>query len=109
MKAKSSIRAIVDGRDLAVLNPGGWFGETWEITFGPGFGSLVVIVEADNESDAIDALVDDEEYGWHLHAEPGFDPDAVAYCGNSGIPCDLDYVAIRKVNAIYTGKSTNFF
>ena len=42
--------------DIPVVNPGDWFGKTWLLEIGGSYTPLVLIVEADSASDAIDEL-----------------------------------------------------
>lgn len=50
-------------REIPVVNPGGWLGESWLIEIGGRYTPLFLVVEADNVSDAIDELSDDPTYG----------------------------------------------
>ena len=48
----------IDVDPANVVNPGDWFGKRWAILVSYGFQGDWYIVEADNESDAIDILVE---------------------------------------------------
>jgi len=50
-----------DGETVKIdcaINRGEWFGKTWLITIGCGFSGWHCLVEAGDENDAIDAIVD---------------------------------------------------
>lgn len=84
--------------DVAVVNPGDWFGKTWLLEIGGSYLPLFLIVEADRASDAIDELADSEKYGHHIvvdEADLGdYDPGTCQY-GPSGQVIDLDHLAIH--------------
>jgi hypothetical protein len=84
--------------DIPVINPGDWFGKCWLLEIGGNYSPLYLVVEADSDSDAIDELADDEQYG-HLITVPDedlgdYDPDDCHY-GPSGQVLDLDHLMIH--------------
>ncbi|MBB02214.1 MAG: hypothetical protein CMJ47_06180 [Planctomyces sp.] len=84
--------------DIPVVNPGDWFGKTWLLEIGGSYTPLVLIVEADSASDAIDELADSEEFGHHIvvnEADLGdYDPETCHY-GPLGQVIDLDHLMIH--------------
>lgn len=92
--------ATFHGQELTgipVLNPGGWFGKTWLLEVGGSYTPLLLIVEADSVSDAIDELADDEKFGWHIVVAPAdVDdyPEESRHYGPSGQVLDLDHLMI---------------
>lgn len=93
--------ATVHGQQLEgipVLNPGGWFGKTWLVEIGGSYWPLFLVVEADTVQDAIDELVDDEKYGFHIIVAPGdLDdyPEENRHYGPSGQVLDLDHLMVH--------------
>lgn len=84
--------------EVAVINPGGWFGKTWLIEIGGSYTPLFLIVEADSVSDAIDELADSEEYGHHIVVGPtdlADYPEDDRHYGPSGQVIDLDHLMIH--------------
>lgn len=81
------------------LNRGEWFGKTWLIRIAQGFESCNVLVEADNESDAVDVLADSKRA--YLIALPSDDDPDAYYAGNYGIPVDLESVSIEPCKVDY--------
>jgi hypothetical protein len=90
--------------EAPVVNPGGWFGQTWLIEIGMGYWSSYFCVEADTLSDAIDEF-SDSQYGHLIHinesdlADYGIDTDEPTcyFAGNDGKPSDLTNMAIHGV------------
>jgi len=85
-------------KDIPVLNPGGWFGKTWLLEIGGSYWPLFLIVEADNVSDAIDELADNEKYGHNIvvvDADLGDYPEDDRHYGASGQVLDLDHLMIH--------------
>lgn len=84
--------------DIPVLNPDGWFGKTWLIELGGSYTPLLLIIEADTMSDAIEELSDNETYGHQIHV-PESDladyPDDSRYYDGSGRVLDLDHLMIH--------------
>jgi hypothetical protein len=87
-----------DLQDIPVLNPGDWFGKAWLVEIGGSYTPLFLVVEADNVSDAIDELSDNETYGHQIHVPEGdlgdYPEDDRHYDG-SGRVIDLDHVMIH--------------
>ncbi|APZ93342.1 hypothetical protein [Fuerstiella marisgermanici] len=83
--------------DIAVINPGGWFGKTWLIEIGGSYSSFYLVVEAGSMSDAIDELADDEKHSHHIVVEEenlgDYDSESCHY-GPSGQVLDLDHIMI---------------
>ena len=83
--------------DVDVVNPGDWFGKTYLLAIGGGFTPLLLVVEADSESDAIDALADSDEYGHHIVVDESdlddYDPETCEYSG-SGKVIDTDWLSL---------------
>jgi hypothetical protein len=87
-----------DLHDLPVINPGGWWGKTWLIEVGGSYTPLFLVVEADNVSDAIDELSDDETYGHQIHVpeeDLGDYPEDDRHYDGSGRVIDLDHLMIH--------------
>lgn len=87
-----------DLTDIPVLNPNGWFGKTWLIELGGSYTPLILIVEADTVSDAIDELSDNETYGHQLHvsdADLGDYPEDSRHYDGSVRVIDLDHLMIH--------------
>ena len=85
-------------KDIPVLNPGGWFGKTWLLEIGGSYWPLFLIVEADNVSDAIDELADNEKYDQNIvvvDADLGDYPEDDRHYGASGQVLDLDHLMIH--------------
>jgi hypothetical protein len=86
--------------DMPVLNPGNWFGKTWLIEIGGGYSPLFLVVEADNVSDAIDELADNDQYGHLITVNEedlaDYDPESCHF-GPSGQVLDLDWLCIHGV------------
>jgi hypothetical protein len=84
--------------DIPVINPGNWFGKSWLIEIGGSFTPVYFVVEADNVSDAIDELADNDQFGHHIvvsEADQGdYDPDNCHY-GPHGQILDLDHLLIH--------------
>ena len=84
-------------KGVPVLNPGDWFGKTWLVEVGGAYLPLYLIVEADNVSDAIDELADDETYGHHIVVAAGDladYPEDGRHYGPSGQVLDLDHLKV---------------
>ena len=96
IKAKhrnSEIWIPIDG----YVNRGGWFHKRWWLTIDGGGFPLNLLVEADNETDAIDVVVDSDWGYWFKIEEEfwddyrvGTDEPTCYFGGNNGVPCDLD-------------------
>lgn len=84
--------------DIQVINPGDWFGKCWLIEIGGSYWPLLLVVEADNLTDAIDELADHEKYGHHIIVPDedlgDYDPEECYYSG-SGAVLDLDHLMIH--------------
>jgi len=86
-----------------LANRGEWFGKTWFVGIGCGFDIHRVVVEADNESEVIDALTDSAA-GHLIKVDeecPHQDPDQWDQCnctfaGNFSDRVDLDDIRILK-------------
>ncbi len=87
-----------DLTDIAVLNPGDWFGKAWLIEIGGSYFPLFLVIEADSINDAIDELADNEKYG-HLITVDDADlddyPEDDRHYGPSGQVLDLDHLMIH--------------
>lgn len=84
--------------DVPVLNPGGWFGKTWLIEIGGSYTPLLLVVEADTISDAIDELSDNETFGHQIHVpqeDLGDYPEDERHYDGSGRVIDLDHLMIQ--------------
>ncbi len=84
--------------DIPVINPDDWFGKTWLIEIGGSYSPLFLIVEADNVSDAIDELADNETHGHHIiveEADLADYPEEDRHYGPSGQVLDLDHLMIH--------------
>jgi hypothetical protein len=91
--------AKLHGRDIdgIVVNAGEWLGNVYIIEIGLGNGSFFRAVEADNESDAIDAIVDDEVHGAYLRmVDTDIPDDEKTYAGNASEQVDLENVMIYR-------------
>lgn len=87
-----------DLTDIPVLNPGDWFGKAWLLEIGGSFWPLFLVVEADNVSDAIDELADNEKYGHHIVVpaeDLGDYPKDERRYGASGQVLDLDHLMVH--------------
>lgn len=85
-------------KDMPVINPGDWFGKTWLIEIGGSYSPLFLIVEADNASDAIEELADNETHGHHIiveDADLSDYPEEDRHYGPSGQVLDLDHLMIH--------------
>lgn len=85
-------------KDMPVINAGDWFGKTWLIEIGGSYSPLFLIVEADNVSDAIDELADNEKYGHNIvvdESDLGDYPEENRHYGSSGQVLDLDHLMIH--------------
>lgn len=100
MNESRSIRfkANVDGHEITgpVLNPGNWFGKVWLIQVNIANAlQPIYAVEADTESDALDILANDKQYGHWLdlseeeHADRERVGDPVWRAGNNDRPIDI--------------------
>jgi len=98
IKARASGTWIkVDG----LANRGDWFGKTWLIGIGMGFETCMIVVEADNAQDAIDALTD-SRYGHLIKTddlcptceEADYDNCSCAFAGNASERVSLDDIRI---------------
>ena len=86
-----------------LINRGEWFGKTWFIGIGCGFDIHRIVVEADNEQDAIDTLTD-SKYGHLIKTDElchACDIDDVDNCtcefaGNYGERVNLDEIRILQ-------------
>lgn len=99
MKAKFN-RAIHEVDDY--INPGEWFGEVWAIGISCGFNGAIVLVEADNEGDAIDALIDNGKWN-HLFVvdEDESEEEWHSFGGNEGIRYDTEqFMFIAKAELV---------
>ncbi len=91
----------LNGHDLAdipVLNPGRWFGKAWLMEIGGSYTPLLLVVEADTLSDAIDELSDDPTFGHLIHVpdeDLGDYPEDDRHYDGSGRVIDLDWVMIH--------------
>ena len=85
-------------KDIPVINAGSWFGKCWLLEIGGNVTPLFLVVEADNASDAIDELADNEKYGHLIVVADGdlddYDPDDCHY-GPSGQVLDLNWLLIH--------------
>lgn len=97
IKAKANLNSH-ELTDIAVINPGDWFGKTWLIEIGGSYTPLFLVVEADSVQSAIDELADSEKFG-HLiavdEADLGDYPEDDRHYGPSGQVIDLDHVMIH--------------
>ena len=88
---------LVIFKDIPVLNPGDWFGKTWLFEIGGSYSPLLLAVEADSITDAIDVVADSPQYGHLISVSPedvaDYDPDSCHY-GPSGQMLDLDHVMV---------------
>lgn len=87
-----------DEYKVILVNRGQWFGETWFILTENG----AFAVEADNEQDALDELIDSKHY--HLIAWPTDEPEEewTAHGGNCGKPYNSELViAIERCKVNY--------
>ncbi len=85
-------------KDIIVLNPGGWFGKAWLLEIGGSHWPLLLVVEADSVTDAIDELADHEKYAHHIvvpEEDLGDYPEDERYYGPSGQVLDLDHLMIH--------------
>jgi len=84
--------------DIPVLNPGDWFGKTWLLEIGGSYTPIFLVVEADNMSDAIDELAENEKYGHHIVVDEkdlgDYDIQECHY-SDSGQVLDLDWLMIH--------------
>jgi len=91
---------------MEVLNPGDNYGQAYMIEIGCGFSSSFFVVEADNESDAIDEFTD-SKYGHMIRVEDDdparadYDEENSTYAGNAGELVDLDHVMIYRCELVY--------
>lgn len=98
--SRITARFKLNGQDLTadVVNPSDWFGKTWLLEIGGSYTPLLLIVEADSVSDAIDELSDSDEYSHHIVVDEvdlsDYDPETCHY-GPSGQVLDLDHLAIH--------------
>lgn len=93
-------------KDVPVLNPGEGFGKCWLIELGGSYYSSFVVIEADSEMDALEALSDDKDWSHHTLIDIGSladyflgndeegQPVYEVYWNNVGNPCDFQNVAI---------------
>lgn len=97
IKAKAKLNSH-ELTDIAVINPGDWFGKTWLIEVGESYTPLFLVVEADSVQSALDELADSEEFG-HLiavdEADLGDYPEDDWHYGPNGQVIDLDHVMIH--------------
>lgn len=83
--------------DIAVLNPGDYFGRCYLIEIGGSYWPLYLIVEAGNMIDALDVLAENEKYGHQIVVD---DEDLADYPENgrvysaTGKVLDLDHVQV---------------
>jgi len=95
-----------------LVNRGGWFGETWLVQVGNGYSTCNVVIEADNEQDAIDELadskrsylIDGEQCDVCKNASSEDDSYSDCYCntaGNDSHYVNLDNVSISKCKVNY--------
>ncbi len=95
-RIKTSVDPAPVERTVTFINPGEWFKKRWLIGVGAGFFCLFYIVEADNESDAIDALTD-SDWGPILKTDCDHeDLENCTYAGNYGDHIDLDDIRILE-------------
>ena len=93
-------RATFHGHELTempVLNSGDWFGKTWLVEIGGSYNPLFLIVEADNMSDAIDELAENEKYGHNIivaSEDLGDYPEDDRHYSGTGKVLDLDHLMI---------------
>jgi hypothetical protein len=98
-----------------LTNRGQWFGKTWLILIGMGLESFAIVAEADNESDAIDALTD-SKYGHLIKTDEkcecckvnNFDFCTCNFAGNFSERVDLDNVYITKCKVNYFAPKTTY-
>lgn len=80
-----------------VVNPGDGSGKTFLLAFGGGSTPLLLIVEADMESGAIEALAESEEYSHHIVVDESdlddYDPESCEYSA-SGKVIDTDRLSL---------------
>jgi hypothetical protein len=84
-------------KDIPVLNPGDWFGKTWLMEIGGSYWPSYIVVEADNPSNAIEELADDEKHGSNIvvdDADLGDYPEDERHYSGSGKVIDLDHLMI---------------
>lgn len=82
------------------INRGQWFGKTWLIEVGMGYDSCFVLVEADDESDAIDVLADSKR-SYLIDTDEDLGDDWNTRAGNDGHLVNLDNVGIRRCTVNY--------
>ena len=84
-----------------LVNRGGWFGETWIIGIGMGFETAMFLVEAGNETDALDEFVD-SQYGHLIIDDDAMRDENWQYddfqitAGNCGYPIRSDDIRILE-------------
>lgn len=86
-----------DLTDIPVLNAGDRFGKAWLVELGGCYVPLFLVVEADNVSDAIDELSDNEKYGHQLHVPDSYlgdYPEEDRHYDGSGRVIDLDHLMV---------------
>lgn len=100
MCAGITATAEIKGRtvtEIAVINPGDWWGKCWLIEIGGSYSPLFLVVEADNVSDAIDEVAESEEHNHHIVVcddDLGdYDPEDCHYSG-SGAVLNLDHIMV---------------
>lgn len=87
----------VDG----LANRGSWFGETWLLGIGMGYDTCFIVVEADNKTDAIDALTD-SRYGHLIKtndtcefcAAGNYDKCTCSFAGNASERINTDEIRV---------------
>lgn len=108
------INAIVGKRNYRVhslVNRGRWFGKTWLLSIAVGFDSINFVIEADNESAAIDEFTD-SKYGRMIKTDDlcnaceseNYNNCQCSFAGNYGDRVDLNYVSIQKCKVDYFAK-----
>ena len=84
--------------DVPVLNAGGWFGKAWLIELGGSYTPLILIVESDSLTDAIDELAENEKYGHQIivaDEDLGDYPEDDRHYSGNGQVLDLDHLMIH--------------
>ncbi|OJW08017.1 MAG: hypothetical protein BGO49_20725 [Planctomycetales bacterium 71-10] len=99
MKVTASCRLHGHDRaDIAVLNPGDWFGKAWLVELGGSYTPLFLVIEADTIADAIDVLSDDPLYGPQVHvpdSDLGDYPEDSRQYDGSGRVIDLEHLMVH--------------
>jgi hypothetical protein len=91
-------------RDVAILNPGEWFGKVWLLELDGQTAPIYLVAEADTIDDAIDVLASNEEFGWHIRIEDFElkDYDEQTVCrSKDGVPIDLEWLLVHDLYSCF--------